>query len=66
MENVEVTNELVETTTKKSKGFIVGLIAAATAVVGAIIYKRRKRKEVVEAPESVEEIFVGIETEEIQ
>lgn len=65
MENVEVKNEMVEGTTKKSKGFIVGLIAAATAVVGTLIYKRRKRnkEEVVEIIEKETEVFDVIDEE---
>lgn len=65
MENFEVKNEMVEGTTKKSKGFVVGLIAAATAVVGTLIYKRRKKnkEEVVEVIESDAKIFEDINEE---
>lgn len=68
MENVEVKNEMVESTTKKSKGFIVGLVATAVAVVGTLIYKRLKRnkEEVVEVIESDAKIFEGINDEELQ
>ena len=48
MENVEVKNEVVEVTTKKSKGFVVGLFLAATAAVGTFLYKRFRKNKVVE------------------
>lgn len=65
MENLEVKNEMVESTTKKSKGIIVGLVATAVAVVGTLIYKRRKRnkEEVVEIIEKETEVFDVIDEE---
>lgn len=68
MENVEVKNELVgETTSKKTKGFIVGMFVAATAAVGTFLFKRFKKNKVakVDEPVTEDELFVNIE-EEIQ
>lgn len=66
MENVEVKNEVVETTTNKSKGFVVGgMLVAALAAVGTWVYKkfRKNKVEVVEEPIANEEIFEGINEE---
>lgn len=63
MENLEQNTEMVvETTGKKSKGFIVGMLLAATAAVGALVYKKF-RKSKVEEPTSNEEVFEGINEE---
>lgn len=64
MENVEVKNEVVEVTTKKSKGFVVGLFLAATAAVGTFLYKRFRKNKVVEVPASDEQLFANIDIEE--
>lgn len=68
MENVEVKNEMVgETTSKKSKGLIVGMLVAATAAVGTLLFKKFKKNkvEVAEQPVSEKEIF-DIDEEEIR
>ena len=68
MENLELTNEMIEgSTTKKSKGLIVGMLIAATAAVGTFIYKKIKKNkaEQTEQPISDEDVFTDIDNVEI-
>ena len=64
MENLELQNEMVEeTTTKKSKGLLVGMIVAATAAVGTLLYKKFKKNKVESEQPTNEEVFTNIDEE---
>ena len=64
-ENIMENKEMIKTTIK-SKGLFVGVLVAATAAVGTLIYKKSKRNKVEIVAEPQENIFKDIIEDEKQ